>query len=209
MQKKLIPSLGILGLIALAATIFDASCETKAENKNELVAEQPKKLSHAELVSRGQYKVMTSMCNDCHSPKIFSPHGFSFDSSRLLSGHPANDPIPAINKKALTPGEWVLFSADLTAAVGPWGLTYSANLTPDSATGIGAWSVETFIKAMRTGKHLGQENGRPIMPPMPWELVGKMTDEDLTAIYTYLQELPAINNRVPVPVPPGEVAKMR
>jgi hypothetical protein len=50
------------------------------------------------------------------------------------------------------------------------------------------------------------ENGRPILPPMPWESAGKMTDEDLSAVFAYLNSLPAISNRVPAPVPPNEVA---
>jgi hypothetical protein len=58
--------------------------------------------------------------------------------------------------------------ADLTAFVGPWGISYTANLTPDSATGIGAWSEAAFINTIRSGKHLG--NGRDILPPMPWRL---------------------------------------
>jgi hypothetical protein len=95
---------------------------------------------------------------------------------------------------------------DITSFVGPWGISYAANLTPDSATGIGAWTEDVFMKTLRTGKHLGMENGRPILPPMPWEFIGKMTDEDLSAVFAYLRNLPAISNRVPAPVPPNEVA---
>jgi hypothetical protein len=43
------------------------------------------------------------------------------------------------------------------------------------------------------------------MPPMPWQFIGKMTDEDLKAVYTYLRSLPPVSNRVPAPVPPNEV----
>ena len=206
MKKKLIPGLGFLGLVAIAVTIFNAC--TSAESANEPIITK-KELSHAELVSRGQYLTTIGSCNDCHSPKIFGPHGFKFDSSRLFSGHPANDPIPPVDKKALIPGNWVLFAPDLTKAVGPWGISFAANITPDSATGIGAWSEETFVKTLRTGKHLGLPNGRPILPPMPWELVARMTDEDLKAVYTYLKELPPVSNRVPGPIPPPEVAKMK
>jgi hypothetical protein len=94
---------------------------------------------------------------------------------------------------------------EITAFVGPWGISYAANLTPDSTTGIGAWSEATFIKALRTGKHMGIETGRPIMPPMPAEYIGKMNDDDLKAIYAYLRTIPAVNNKVPAPVPPNEV----
>ena len=127
------------------------------------------------------------------------------DDTKILSGHPAGSPLPAVNASALQPGQWVNMSPDVTAFVGPWGISYAANLTSDSATGVGAWSKESFIKAMRTGKHLGMENGRPIMPPMPWEGVAQMTDEDLEAVFAFLKSLPAVNNRVPDPVPPAQV----
>ena len=160
------------------------------------------------MVQRGAYLVTIGGCNDCHSPKNMTPHGPVVDSSRALSGHPANAPLPPIDEKALKPGNWMLFSPDLTAMVGPWGVSFPANLTPDSATGIGAWTEETFIKALRTGKHLGQENGRPILPPMPWESIGKMEEEDLRAVFAFLRSLPPVNNRVPEPLSPQEAAKL-
>ncbi|HZQ59913.1 MAG TPA: diheme cytochrome c-553, partial [Casimicrobiaceae bacterium] len=88
---------------------------------------------------------------------------------------------------------------DLTAWAGPWGVSYAANLTPDK-TGIAGWTVDQFIQAMRTGKHLGV--GRPILPPMPWQQIGKLTDRDLRAIYAYLKSLKPIDNQVPAPTPP-------
>jgi hypothetical protein len=97
---------------------------------------------------------------------------------------------------------------DITAFVGPWGISYTANLTSDSATGIGAWPEQSFINAIRTGKHLGNPNDRDILPPMPWNIIREMTDDDLKAVYAYLQSLPPINNKVPAPVAPPDVAKM-
>jgi hypothetical protein len=44
---------------------------------------------------------------------------------------------------------------------------------------------------------------------MPWPTIGKCTDEDLRAIFTYLQSIPAISNKVPAPVSPPDVAKMK
>ena len=92
---------------------------------------------------------------------------------------------------------------DLTAWIGPWGITYTQILTPDDPTGIGTWTDEIFIKALRTGKHMGI--GRPIMPPMPWQTIGQSTDEDLKAIFAYLKSLPPIHNQVPDPVPPNQI----
>jgi hypothetical protein len=88
----------------------------------------------------------------------------------------------------------------LTAWSGPWGISFAANLTPDQKTGMGMWTEEMFIKAMRTGKHMGMS--RPILPPMPWQNVAAMTDGDLKAVFAYLRSIPPIVNLVPLPIPP-------
>lgn len=163
-----------------------------------------RRLEGEELARRGEYLVTIASCGDCHSPKIMTPQGPVEDSTKRLSGHPANQVLPPVHAEALRPGQWALISPDLTAFVGPWGISYTANLTPDSATGLGAWSEDVFIKTLRTGKHLGQETGRAILPPMPWYFIRQMTDEDLRAVYAYLRSLPPVNNRVPAPVPPDE-----
>ena len=89
-------------------------------------------------------------------------------------------------------------SWDLTAWSGPWGISYAINITPDENTGIGIWTEDIFVKAMRTGKHFG--TSRPILPPMPWETISNYSDEDLKAIFAYLRSIPAVKNRVPEPV---------
>lgn len=205
MNKKHWP-IAIIGLLTGALALVQVGCNTQAEKKDPVTPVQ--ELTNGELVQRGAYLVTIGGCHDCHSPKKFGPQGPSLDETRLLSGHPAGSPMPPVDAKALQPGYWVLLAGDATAAVGPWGISYAANLTPDSTTGIGAWSEETFVKTLRTGKHLGQEGGRPILPPMPVEAVGKMTDEDLKAVYTFLQSLPAVKNQVPAPTPPDEAAKL-
>lgn len=170
----------------------------------------PKTLSKAESIARGKYLVtVVGSCGDCHSPKIFTPMGPVPDSSKELSGHPAGSPTLPVDKKVLTPGNWMNIGPDMTSFVGPFGISYTANLTPDSATGLGAWTEEVFVKTLRTGKHLGQDGGRQILPPMPWPTIGKCTDEDLKAIFAYLQSIPAISNKVPAPVSPPDVAKMK
>src|SRR5262249_31033491 len=90
----------------------------------------------------------------------------------------------------------------MTAWSGPWGISYTANLTPDRETGLGAWTEQNFIDTMRTGRHMGR--GRPILPPMPWEGVAKLTDQDLKAVFAYLRAIPAVKNRGPRPPPPGQ-----
>ena len=95
-------------------------------------------------------------------------------------------------------------AATNTAWAGPWGVSFTANLTPDEDTGIGAWSEDIFIATLRTGKHWGQS--RQILPPMPWFNYGKMSDDDLKAVYAYLRSIPPVKNRVPTPLPPGRRA---
>jgi hypothetical protein len=62
------------------------------------------------------------------------------------------------------------------------------------------WTEEIFIKALRTGKHMG--TSRDILPPMPWPLYAQLNDDDLRAIWAYLGTIPAIVNHVPEPIPP-------
>jgi hypothetical protein len=99
---------------------------------------------------------------------------------------------------------WTLFNEDLTAAVGPWGVSFSANLTSDP-TGIGNWSEEQFLKAIREGKLKGVEGTRPILPPMPWQNFRNMTDEDLKAIFAFLKSTKPVRNVVPGPRPLAQV----
>ena len=156
-----------------------------------------------EQLKRGEYLVGYGGCDDCHSPKIMTPKGPEPDKSRRLSGHPANAQLPPVPAGILGPNanQWAaVTNNDLTAWVGPWGTSFAANLTPDTATGLGGWTADQFIKAMRTGKHLG--SGRPILPPMPWYDVAVLSDSDLKAVFAYLKSLKPIQNQVPAPVPP-------
>jgi mono/diheme cytochrome c family protein len=153
-------------------------------------------------IQRGKYLVSIGGCHDCHSPKVFTSKGPEPDPTRLLSGHPADTQLPQIPQGVIGPDKWGgLFSNDSTAWVGPWGVSFSANLTPDAETGLGNWTEDMFIKAMRTGKHAGV--GRAILPPMPWYNYAILSDGDLKAIFAYLMTLRPIKNRVPDPIPPG------
>ena len=196
----------LLALASMAIAIYACSDNKQTDADDDyqaLVKDQ--ELTKDQMVQRGQYLTTIADCVGCHSPKIFGPHGPLIDSAKLFAGHPAGSKLPPVDVNATKPGNWMNMSGDITAFVGPWGISYTANLTPDSATGIGAWTEENFIKALRTGKHMGIESGRTIMPPMPWEMVAKMTDEDLKSIYAYLRSLPPVNNKVPDPVPPTAI----
>lgn len=162
-----------------------------------------KPLTQEQLVKRGEYLVNLGGCNDCHSPKRFGPKGPEPDPSILLSGHPANAPVPEMLPGLPNPQGWMgACNAHMTAWLGPWGVSFASNLTPDPQTGMGEWDEESFISTLRTGQHLGM--GRDILPPMPWQSIGQATDEDLKAIFAYLQSIPAVPNLVPGPIPPAQ-----
>ena len=149
-------------------------------------------------VARGKYLVTTSACHDCHTPWVLGPKGPEPDMTRMLSGHPESLELPPPPKPV---GPWLAaFAATNTAWAGPWGVSFTANLTPDPETGLGKWTLKNFSDTIRTGRHMGR--GRPILPPMPIPMYKHFTDEDLGAIFAYLQSIPAIKNRVPEPLPP-------
>ena len=154
-------------------------------------------------VERGRYLVTSIGCGDCHSPKKMSANGPEEDHARFLSGHPETSNFPPPPR--LGAGPWIASTSwDLTAWSGPWGISYAINLTPDENTGIGSWSEETFVQALRTGRHMGVS--RPILPPMPWQNFRNFSDEDLKSIYAYLRSIPPVKNRVPLPVEPAAQA---
>jgi mono/diheme cytochrome c family protein len=148
----------------------------------------------------GEHLVMIGGCGDCHTPKKMTDHGPVLDSSLNLSGHPANMPAPPVDRKDLE-SKGVAATQTLTCWVGPWGVSYAANLTSDP-TGLGGWTFETFKTAIRHGKFKGIESGRPLMPPMPWESIRTMSDDELKAVFAYLKSTTPIKNVVPEYQPP-------
>jgi mono/diheme cytochrome c family protein len=151
-------------------------------------------------VKWGEHLLLTGGCGDCHTPKKMGPMGPEDDSSLLLSGHPALQPLPDVNRLEMQQkGNAV--TQTLTGWIGPWGTSYAANLTPDS-TGIGAWKEEQFIYAIRNGVSKGIAGNRPILPPMPWKTIRNYTDDELKAMFAYLKSIKPIKNNVPPPQPP-------
>ena len=152
-------------------------------------------------VELGAYLVKTSGCHDCHTPFTLGPNGPEPDMTRALTGHPEALKMPPA--PALPVGPWIAtVSATNTAWAGPWGVSFTANLTPDKETGLGDWTEEQFIAAIRTGKHQGK--GRQILPPMPYAVYANLVDEELKALWAYLQSLAPVKNRVPQPIDPPE-----
>ena len=159
--------------------------------------------SHAELVKRGGDLVRMGGCSDCHTPMAFDPKiGMPVPQmDRFLSGHPAGAPDPSASPGK---GDQAVIGPTFTSFRLPFGVVYAQNLTPDPETGL-RMDKASFIAAMRTGKHRGAADGRPILPPMPWMNMQPASEADLTAIHAYLGSINPIKNAVPDPKVPAPV----
>jgi hypothetical protein len=155
------------------------------------------------LIKRGEYLVTIGGCDDCHSPKRMGATGPELIPELRLSGFPKDGKLPPVDINTVKSG-WALMAPDLTSAVGPWGQSFTANITSDE-TGIGNWPEENFFAALRKGKYKGLEGSRNLLPPMPWFNYKNMPDEDLRAIYRFLKSTKPVNNVVPAPKPPTDL----
>ena len=123
----------------------------------------------SDKIKYGEYMVTIAHCTDCHTPLT---KGGAPDMSKFLSGG-QHFKLP-------------LFAVTV------------ANITPDSATGIGSWTEEMFLAKFRTNvspENLKTEPGK-FNTAMPWSFYGTMTDHDLKAIYAYLRTIPPMNNKI-------------
>jgi hypothetical protein len=129
-----------------------------------------------ELVGLGSYIVNTTGCNDCHTHPSYLPGGDPYQGQ----------------------AELINFSQYLTGGrkFGPF---TSANLTPDGSGKPAGLTLHEFIKTLHTGHNPHDPKGE-ILQVMPWPVIGKKTDNDLTAIYEYLRALPSLPNN-PMPGP--------
>ena len=123
-------------------------------------------------IARGKQISYTSACHDCHSPGGL--YGAP-DTMRMLSGSELG---------------WE----------GPWGVTFPRNLTPDMETGIGSWTEDQIVTAIRTGI---RPDNTPILPPMPWPMYSHLSDEDAHALAAFLKSIPAVNHKSPDRIAPG------
>jgi mono/diheme cytochrome c family protein len=181
--------------LPLVTLLLTAAAYTAAADDATPPADNP-------VVGRGRYLVTTSGCHDCHTPWKMGEYGPEPDMARMLSGHPESlelRPPPALQ------GSWVVAASETnTAWYGPWGISYTATLTPDPETGLGTWTLRTVTDTIRSGRHEGR--GRLLLPPMPIPMYKHFTDADLESIFAYLQSIPPIRNRVPMPVTPEAIA---
>jgi mono/diheme cytochrome c family protein len=125
-------------------------------------------------IERGKYLVALGGCFDCHTPGYFLGKP---DMSRFLGGSEVGFEIPGL------------------------GVFYGPNLTPDQETGLGSWTVDQIVTALRKGR---TPDGRILAPVMPWRSFSHLTDSDAAAIAAYLKSLPPVRNKVPGPFGPKE-----
>ncbi|SDK70157.1 Cytochrome c [Salinimicrobium catena] len=209
-NHRLLKEKDLLYIFLLSIPFILSGCQEKnyAKTPDSTALQEVKTdAGQEDLLKRGKYLVTSIGCADCHSPKRISGRGPEEIPELKLSGYQQGQELPAIDQKVLENG-WILFSGDLTAAVGPWGVSFAANLTSDE-TGIGNWSYKQFETAIRKGKYKGMENGRDMLPPMPWPAYAHLSDEDLQAMFAYLQSTEPIQNAVPAPIPRDKLTSLQ
>jgi mono/diheme cytochrome c family protein len=130
----------------------------------------------AQQAERGKYLVGIAGCNDCHTPGYFFGKP---DMTRFLAGSDVGFEIPGL------------------------GVFVGRNLTPDNDTGIGKWTNDEIVTALQTGK---RPDGRMLAPIMPYHAFATLTKEDVDAIAAFLKSIPAVSNKIPDPVGPGQTA---
>jgi mono/diheme cytochrome c family protein len=127
-------------------------------------------------IDRGKYLVQISGCSTCHTPggMLGQP-----DMARYLGGSNVGFAIPGV------------------------GIYVGQNLTRDQETGLGTWSNDQIVTALRTGK---RPDGRMLSPIMPYPDLAHLTDQDAQAIAAFLKSLPPVKNNVPGPFGPNDKA---
>ncbi len=131
------------------------------------------------LLKRGEYLAHIMDCGGCHT-------------TGSLTGQPQTDKYLA--------GSDIGFGGPppQPGVTGP--VVYPPNLTSDVETGLGAWTDEQIIAAVRLGQ---RPDGRQLAPVMPWPAYSHLSDDDAKALAAFLKSLPPVVHQVPAPVPPG------
>jgi hypothetical protein len=122
-------------------------------------------------LERGRYLASIMDCSGCHNIGSFSPK----------------------------PDEGYLQGGTVGFEVPGMGVFYPPNLTPHPQAGIGTFSEQDIVTAVRTGR---LPDGRILAPAMPWHAYSHLSDEDALALATYLKSLPPSPHTVPGPSTP-------
>ena len=200
MSKSFLPVITGLAFFAACFSACSDNKQTEPAATSSAAVEKSNFGGYETQVKWGDHLVAIGGCNDCHTPKNMTPMGPVDDSTLMLSGHPEKLPAPDVDRKA-TESKGLVVTQDFTSWVGPWGISYSANLTPDE-TGTGKWTEDQFIYALRNNVSKGLAGGRPLMPPMSMMPVKHMTNDELKAIFAYLRTIKPIKNSSVQPAPP-------
>ena len=130
-----------------------------------------KRPASSDVVNYGKYLTTAASCIDCHT---------MVDKGKLISG--------------------TEYGGGREFPFPDGAIVRSANISPDQETGIGLWKKDTFVNLFHA--HSDSTTLHTTLKPgdfntiMPWTMYGKMTDEDLSAIFAYLQSVPAVKNSV-------------
>jgi len=192
-----------LTALACSAIFFCGCSEKKTEPAVETTTaavEKPNYGGFETQVLWGEHLVTIGGCNDCHTPKKMTAMGPADDTTLFLSGHPEKMPAPKVDRKDVE-SKGLIVTQTFTSWVGPWGISYSANLTPDE-TGLGNWTEEQFIYAIKNSVSKGLPGSRSLVPPMSVITVKLMTVEELKAIFAFLKTIKPIKNSSVQPTPP-------
>lgn len=151
--------------------------------------------SYQDILSRGRYLATIGVCEACHTPPKVSddPPG------------PGDKETIAAERDFRTDPDWFQYlDPDRRNAGGvPFiirvnkdlgGVVYSRNITPDSETGIGDWSVEDIVRSLRTGE---TPDGRVLFLFAPHTFFKNLADSDAEALAVYLKSLPPVRYQVP------------
>jgi cytochrome c553 len=189
------------------ALVLTTSCFFACNDSNSKTpitdTSQSLSLAQNDPIKRGEYLVKIMGCNDCHSAKRMGPQGPEVIPETMLAGYPMDRPIVKFDSKLIKEG-FSQFYPDLTAAAGPWGISFASNLTPHE-TGLGNWTEDQFKIAIKNGKYKGMTNSRMLLPPMPWTTYAEMEDADIKSIFAYLKSLKPVKNIVPQPITPDKM----
>lgn len=174
-RSLMIALLFVIGLILIAGTL---SAQEAADDA---------------LLARGAYVAEIGGCIACHTPYQAEYEDFANITPEQLQtlGLFAYDTLDLER----------LGAGGRAFDLGPGGVVISKNLTPDEATGLGAWTDEEIEAAIRIGV---SKDGRRLHPLMPYRNYFFMARDDMRALIAYLRSIPAVENEVPISGPSGE-----
>jgi len=172
MQKPIAFSTAIF---MVSTFIFFTACNSNTSKSLASASQDTvKQDSLNKVIARGKYLALhVAVCFHCHSHRDFTKY--------------AGPEIPG------TEGEGGL-KFDTSGLADMPGTVYSANITPDSATGIGTWTDKEILRAMTQGIN---KNGDTLFPLMPYYDFNRLAKNDLLSIIAYIRTLKPIRNQVP------------